>query len=167
MGRTEPGLASLRRAIASDPLSAGVNIDAGWMLLQAHRFDEAIRQWRRAQELEPGLAEANSCILRSLFLQKKSGEVLDAMHMPGANPEETLKRLYRDKLQEEEKSGKSDPFTAATRYAFLGENGKALDALDQAYDRRSPMMPLLKTAPSLAPLHAESRFQKLAQSLGP
>ena len=166
MGRTEQGLASLRRAVPSDPLSTRVNIDAGWLFLQAHRFDEAIRQARRAQELEPGLAEANSCILRSLFFQKKYRQVLDTMHASGSNPEETLKRLYRDKLREEEKSGKSDPFTAATRYAFLGENGKALDALDQAYSRRSPMMPLMKTEPSLVTLHAEPRFQALAQKLG-
>ncbi len=65
MGRTEQALASLRRAIMLDPLSARVNMDAGWLLLQAHRFDDAIRQARRALELEPGLAEAKACIQRS------------------------------------------------------------------------------------------------------
>ena len=72
MGRTEQGLTSLRRAIALDPLSARVNIDAGWLFLQAHHFDDAIRQARRAQELEPGLAEANACILRGLLYQKNT-----------------------------------------------------------------------------------------------
>ena len=60
-----------------NPLSTRVNIDAGWILLQAHRFDEAIKQARRAQELEPGLAEANACIARSLFYQKKYREAID------------------------------------------------------------------------------------------
>ncbi|HYL78568.1 MAG TPA: winged helix-turn-helix domain-containing protein [Bryobacteraceae bacterium] len=165
MGRTEPGLASLRRALAADPLSWRVNIDAGWLLLQAHHFDEAIKQARRAQELEPGLAEANACIVRARFHQKQYREVLDSMHVTGSNPEETLKRLYRDKLQEEEKSGKADPFTMATRYAFVGENAKALDSLDQAYARRSIMMPLLKTEPSLESLHGEPRFQEMVRKL--
>jgi len=165
MGRTEPGLASLRHALAADPLSWRVNIDAGWLLLQAHHFDEAIKQARRAQELEPGLAEANACIVRARFHQKQYREVLDAMHLTGSNPEETLKRLYREKLQDDEKSGKADPFTMATRYTFIGENAKALDSLDLAYARRSIMMPLLKTEPSLEALHAEPRFQELVRKL--
>jgi len=148
MGHTEQGLASLRRAIAADPLSTRVNIDAGWLLLQAHRFDEAIRQARRAQELEPGLAEANACIQRGLFYQKKYPE-----------SEETVRRLYR------EKSGQGDPFTRATRYAFLGETAQALDALDVAYASRSTMMPLLKTEPSLESLHGEPRFRELVRKL--
>jgi len=133
--------------------------------LQAHHFDEAIKQARRAQELEPGLAEANACIVRARFHQKQYREVLDSMHVTGSNPEETLKRLYRDKLQDDEKSGKGDPFTMATRYAFVGENAKALDALDQAYARRSLMMAMLKTEPSLEALHGEPRFQELVRKL--
>ena len=162
MGRTEQGLTSLRRAIALDPLSARVNIDAGWLLLQAHKFDDAIQQARRALELEPSLAEANSCILRSLFYQKKYRELLERLHAPAAgDPEQTLKRMYRERL-----SKTTDAFFEASSLAFLGENAKALDALDRAYAERSPMMPMLNTEPSLAPLHGEPRFQELARKLG-
>ncbi len=165
MGRTEQGLGSLRRAIALDPLSARVNIDAGWLYLQAHRFDDAIQQARRARELEPGLAEANSCILRSLFYQKKYRDIAETLHLAPGNPEEVLKRLYEQKLQDEERAGSSDLFSMATQYTFLGQNGKALDALDKAYAQRSIMMPLLKTEPAFAPLHGEPRFQELARKL--
>ena len=48
---------------------------------------------------------------------------------------------------------------------ILGENAKALDTLDQAYAGRSIMLPLLKTEPAFAALHAEPRFQGLAQKL--
>jgi TolB-like protein/DNA-binding winged helix-turn-helix (wHTH) protein/Tfp pilus assembly protein PilF len=168
MGRTEQGLTSLRRAIAADPLSTHVNMDAGWLYLQAHRFDDAIRQARRALELEPGLAEANACIVRALIDQKKFKQALELV--PGwrgnaGNPEEALKQSYRLKVQDAEKSGKADPFSLAMLYAFLGENSKALDSLEQAYARRSTMMPLLKTEPGFAPLHAEPRFQDLARKL--
>jgi TolB-like protein/DNA-binding winged helix-turn-helix (wHTH) protein len=165
MGRTEQGLTSLRRAIALDPLSARVNIDAGWLYLQAHHFDDAIRQARRAHELEPTLAEANACILRSLFYQKKYREIADTLHLAAGNPEETLKRMYGQRLQDEEKSGSSDLFSMATQYTFLGQNAKALDALDGAYAERSIMMPLLKTEPAFAALHGEARFQELARKL--
>ena len=165
MGRTEQGLTSLRRAIALDPLSARINIDAGWLYLQAHRFDDAVRQARRAQELEPTLAEANSCILRSLFYQKKYREIADALHLPPGDPEESLKRMYILKLQEEEKTGSTDLFGMATHYTFVGQNGKALDALEKAYAVRSILLPLLKTEPSFAALHSEPRFQELARKL--
>jgi tetratricopeptide (TPR) repeat protein len=163
MGRTEAGLASLGRAIALDPLSARVNIDAGWLFLQAHHFDDAIRQAKRAQELEPGLAEASACILRSLFYQKKYREAADMLHLPPGDAEAELKQLYREKIQEQ--PGSMDWFTLATRYTFLGENGQALDALDKAYAARSSMLPLLKTEPAFAALHGEPRFQELAKKL--
>lgn len=166
MGRTEQGLESLRRAIALDPLSARVNIDAGWLYLQAHRFDDAIQQARRARELEPNLAEADACILRSLFYQKKYREIADTLHLGAGDPEETLKRLYGQRLQGAEKAGSSDLFSMATQYAFIGQPAKALDALDRAYAERSIMMPLLKTEPAFAALQAEPRFQELARKLG-
>jgi tetratricopeptide (TPR) repeat protein len=69
MGRRESALTTLRRAMALDPLSVRVNMDAGWLLLQAHHFDEAIAQAKRAQELQPGLREADACIARARLYQ--------------------------------------------------------------------------------------------------
>jgi TolB-like protein/DNA-binding winged helix-turn-helix (wHTH) protein/Flp pilus assembly protein TadD len=149
MGRTEQGLSSLRRAIALDPLSAQVNIDAGWLLLQAHRFDDAIRQARRALELEPGMAEAEACIRRSLLYQKKR-----------APDPETAR-----KLQEAERSGTGDPFSLATGYAFLGQNDRALNELENAFQKHSIQMPLLRTEPAFDVLQGDSRFQLLVRKL--
>jgi tetratricopeptide (TPR) repeat protein len=163
MGRTEAALTSLRRAIALDPLSARVNVDAGWLLLQAHRFDQAIVQARRSLDLEPGLAEADSCITRALLYQRKYQAVLEQLKQTpaGGDAEARLKSLFRAKLQEG-----GDPIMLAMRYAFLGEKSHALDELEIAYQRRSSMMPLLKTEPSFEPLHGEKRFQELARKVG-
>src|SRR5260370_9956467 len=100
--RKRQGLRSLRSAIAADPLSTHINMDAGWLYLQAHRFEDAIRQARRTLELEPGLAEASACIVRALVDQKKYKQALEAV--PGwrgnaGNPEEALKQSYRLKVQ--------------------------------------------------------------------
>ena len=149
MGRTEQGLSSLRRAITLDPLSARVNIDAGWLLLQAHRFDDAIRQARRALELEPGLEEAKACIQRSMRYQKKS------------TPDPELDR----KLQAAMKSGTADPFNLATSLAFLGENDHAMDELDIAFSKHGIQMPLLRTEPGFEALHNQPRFQALIRKL--
>jgi TolB-like protein/DNA-binding winged helix-turn-helix (wHTH) protein/Flp pilus assembly protein TadD len=148
IGRTEDGVSAWRRAVAIDPLSTRVNIDGGWLLLQAHRFDDAVRQAQRALELEPGLPEANACIARARQYQ-------------GRADTETVKR-FRGLIAN---PGGTEPFAYATACALMGENGKALDALDGAYAARSIMMPMLKTEPSFTRLHREPRFQALVQKM--
>ena len=148
IGRTEDGLSAWRRAVAIDPLSTRVNIDGGWLLLQAHRFDDAIRQAQRALELEPGLPEANACIARARQYQ-------------GRADTETVKR-FRGLIDD---PGGTEPFAYATACALMGEDAKALEALDRAYAARSIMMPLLKTEPSFTGLHRDPRFQAVVQKM--
>ncbi len=167
-GRTEPGLDALRRAIAFDPLSARINIDAGWLLLQAHRFDQAARQARRALELEPGMAEATACLSRSLLCQGRYAEALELAlqgkpelktEVAGLEARAAIEKLYRARLP-------SDPYRLAMQYAFLGEKGQALEALDRAYQAGAGMMPFLRTEPAFVPLRGEPRFQELARKVG-
>lgn len=136
-GRREAGLTALRRAIALDPLSVRVNIDAGWLLLQAHHFDEAIEQARRALQLEPGLREAESCMARARALQG-SGKPQDS----------------------------SEPFIHATYLALTGQNDAAVASLEQAYAAHSVMMVELMSEPSLEKLHGDPRFQAIAAKMG-
>lgn len=135
MGRREAGLSALRRAMALDPLSVRVTIDAGWLLLQAHSFEEAITQARRALELEPGLRAANACIARAQLLQGGGG----------AAP-----------------SDSAEPFMHAVFLAITGDNEKALASLERAYAGHSSMMPLLNSEPAFTKLHEDARFRALA-----
>ena len=117
MGAPEAGVAELRRAITLDPLSAHVNIDAGWVLLQAHHYEEAIRRSRRALELEPGMREAEACIARALVLQGK------------ASPPPVAGSAY----------------SRAMSLALAGRNDEALAALDQAFAEHSISLVMLPT----------------------
>lgn len=165
-GRTEEALISLRTALALDPLSYRINIDAGWLLLQAHKFAEAGEQARHALELEPGLGEAKACIARSLLFQKDYRGALE--HLSEINPqlrdaspteaETAIRRIF----QQEARS----PFTAATQWAFLEENAKAMDALEGAFREHSTMLVLLKREPSFQRLYKEPRFQQLVNKIG-
>jgi len=118
------------------------------LLLQAHRFDDAIHQAQRALELSPGLEEANACIARARQYQGRA----DA---------ESVKQL-RARM---DNPGKAEPFAYATACALMGENSKALDALDRAYAARSAMMPMLKTEPSFSRLHGDPRFEALCRKM--
>lgn len=103
-------------------------------LLQAHWFDEAIRQAQRALALSSGLEEAKACIAR-------------ARQHQGRADTETIKQL-RALID----NPATDPFANAMAYALMSENSKALDALDRAYSAHSAMMPMLKTEPTFTPL---------------
>ena len=59
----------------------------------------------------------------------------------------------------------ANPFTYAMACALMGENSKALDALDRAYAARSTMMPMLKTEPSFTRLHGDTRFEALVRKM--
>src|ERR1700722_4906501 len=134
MGHAEAGVASLRESVALDPLSARINVDAGWVLLQAHHFEEAIERAKRALQLEPGMKEAKACIARAEAYRGKSKP-----NLPAAN----------------------SPFERAESHAMAGRAAEALAALNEAYRQRDVMMPLLGTEPSFATLHADPRFAEL------
>jgi len=147
IGRTEAGLTSWRRAVAIDPLSTRVNMDGGWLLLQAHRFDDAIRQAQRALELSPGLEEANLCIARARQYQ--------------GHADAEMMKLIRTILD----NPAAQSFTYAIACALMHEKSKALDALDRAYAAHSAMMPMLNTEPAFTPLHGNSRFETLVRKM--
>jgi lipopolysaccharide biosynthesis regulator YciM len=134
----EDGLTALRRAMALDPLSVRVNMDAGWLLLQAHRFDEAITQARRAQQLEPGLKEADACIARAMLYQGRTAVSA---------------------------ADSADPFLHAAFSALRGQSNDAIVALEQAYTARSPMLVFLNTEPSFDKLHSDVRFRALVEKM--
>jgi len=138
MGRTEQGLISLRRAIALDPLSVRINIDAGWLLQQAHRYQEAINQARRARELDPGLEEARACIARAEFLLGRNAQP------PPAG---------------------GDAYSAAVHFAAVGDQRRALDSLEKAFADRALEMPLLNVDPAFVSLQTDPRFQRLIVKL--
>ena len=139
MGRAEAGVASLRESVALDPLSPRINVDAGWVLLQAHHFEEAIVRARRALELQPGMKEAGACIARA---EAYRGNAKPDMPAPVG------------------------PFERAESHAIAGRAAEALEALNEAYRQRDTMMPLIGTEPSFARLHADPRFAQLLAKMG-
>jgi tetratricopeptide (TPR) repeat protein len=138
MGRTEQGLAALRRAIELDPFSVRIHMDAGWLLLGAH-FEESIREAKRALDLSPGLEEAHLCIERAqLFLGRNA---------PAAE-------------------GGADPYWLALHYALSGDKLRAMRELHHAYEGHSIMMPLVRVEPAFSALRGDEKFEALVARVG-
>jgi len=126
MGRTVEGLTSLRRAVELGPYSVRINMDAGWLMLEAHRFNDAVKQALRALELPPGLKEAQACIERA--------------------------QLYLRDGAKWGQPGQRDPYSLASHYALSGDKVRAIRELNHAYETRSVMMPLVKVDPAFTSL---------------
>ena len=58
IGRSEEGLAQIRKARELDPLSAIINFQFGRMLEESGRFDEALAEYKKVNEFDPAFANA-------------------------------------------------------------------------------------------------------------
>jgi hypothetical protein len=55
----------------------------------------------------------------------------------------------------------SFPYATALYYTSLGNQNKAMDALESAYSRRDPDLFFVNVDPLLMPLHSAPRFKRL------
>jgi len=170
MGRTHEALESLRRSIELDPLSARISIDAGWLYLQAHRYDDAAREARRTVLLEPESREAKACLARALMYSGDESGAVEAMlgYLP-ADQAARLRGLPAAKaireLQQRLVLLPGDPFTRATRLAYLGQKEAAMAALGEAVKARAPSVAMLRSDPAFLRYQADAEFRRLLVEL--
>jgi TolB-like protein/Tfp pilus assembly protein PilF len=177
MGRTDAGIAAVRRAAALDPLSVESYSWLSGVLRSARRYDEALAAYQDGLSLQPknpkwangpliyyalgdfekmravceGVGEAVKDFQDCLALAyKKLGRQADA---------ETA--LARFKALE----GNAAAYDYATIYAQWGNTREALTWLETALQLRVPQLINLKTEPLLDPLRLEPRFQAIEREL--
>ena len=142
-GSPDAGINELRTGIALDPVSPRVNVDAGWVFLQARRYDEAIRHARRALELEPRLEEARLCIARAEIYQGR-GKPAD------------LEKVRQS----------ANPYYRAMAAAIGGAKSDALAALDEALAGHNTMLAMIGTEPAFDSLRGDARFRAVERQVG-
>jgi DNA-binding winged helix-turn-helix (wHTH) protein/TolB-like protein/TPR repeat protein len=142
-GAANAGIDELRIGLALDPVSPRVNIDAGWVFLQARRYDDAVRYAKRALELEPRLEEARLCVARVELYQ-------------GHGNGDTLQKLRES----------ANPYYRAMAAAISGAKPDALSALDEAMAAHNVMLTMLGTEPAFDSLRSDAHFRELQRKVG-
>jgi TolB-like protein len=176
-GRTEAGLADLRRAATLDPLNALTHHLLGFGLYLAHRYQEARAPNAEAIRLDPDLLRAYEF---SGLTDYQLGNFTGALATCEARPNYwgtqwclalTYQKLGRHAEAQaavakiEAMQGDTTAYQYSTIYAQWGDTPKALEWLDTAMRLRDPGLSLLKCDPLMDPLRNELRFQAIEREL--
>ncbi len=182
-GRHSEALAEIKRAKELDPVSLRINALEGQFLLHAGKTDAAIEELQKTLELDADFWLAY-LFLSSAYIEK---EMYDKALVEASKAKEfslghTQSLAYKSfilakagrkneaKAALDELSGLSEkkyvpPYNLALAYNGLGENGKALDHLEKAYEEKNLLLVFLKVEPKWNDLRNEPRFIELMRRM--
>lgn len=124
------------------PLVASNNIR---IYMMQKKYSKAVEELKRILELDP-LSQKYADTVKIIY--KNSG----------------IKEVYRWWLQNDIKNN-YEIYFIAEKYAFLGENDKALTLLEKCYKSRSVWAPYIKCNPFFKNLQSEPRFQTILKEM--
>jgi adenylate cyclase len=182
MGRFDDAITAEKKALELDPLNTFLNTDLAFFLYWARRYEEAITQIRKTLELDPNNAFAHSilgwCLIwkgskteaRAEFQRATTlddlpwyvGSLGYACAVSGdrAKAEQILREL-----EDLAKQRYVSPANRASVYLGLGENEKALDWLEKAYDDQDPIFWWINGDQLYDSVRQAPRFEALFQKV--
>jgi tetratricopeptide (TPR) repeat protein len=183
LGRSDEAIAACKRAIEVDPLTPGTSYQLQFVYFQAHRYDDALRQRRKVQELAGNYAldhgDVSLYTMKGMYPEAIAAcqELTRTHYEPAAHLTRACAVAYARagrraealKLIEEMKrawqQAGTDPAWIGITYGFLGDNDRAFEWLEKAYELRSPHLPALKASPFYDPLRSDPRFPALLRRM--
>jgi TolB-like protein/Flp pilus assembly protein TadD len=182
-GRFEEAVAQITRARELDPLSLIIGDVVGWIYSLARRNDDAIREFRKAIDLDPRFYPTHYDLGLTYVDMGKYEEAIaeleQARSLAGDTPR-TLSGLayacamahqrgrardFLDRLRELSTHRYVPPFDIALVHAALGERDLAFNWLDKAYEDRHPWLVMLKVTPKVDSLRSDPRFAALLERI--
>lgn len=183
IGRTEAALAEMRKAEELDPLNAAIIADRGNTLVVAHRYDEALVQYRRACQLDltcgPNLSVGATYLLMGRHAEgitelqqahARGAAAADATawlaigHAMAGRPQRAEELLAELARLSSRQHVPHMPF--AFVHAALGQYDRAFEALDRAHRDHEVALAQIRSIVWLDPLRHHPRFQDLIRRVG-
>jgi tetratricopeptide (TPR) repeat protein len=123
----------------------------GNVLVQKGRYDEAIGEFQKVQEIINGVAAVEISVKAIMaHAYARWGKQKDALKL----------------LKEVTDAGSASPYSVAGICAALGEVDTAFEWLNKAYDQHDVQLVSLKVDPSLDGVRTDARFPRLADQVG-
>ena len=179
MGRVDEARADLSRAQELDPLSLLIQSNVGMISYFAGQYDNALQQLQTVLELDPkfpvpywgiGMCyeqlkkypEALVQFQKGIELSGRGANGIASLaHAYGLAGQDTEVQKILVELKERAKTEYVSSYQFAVIYLGLGQNERAIAALEDAYRERSTLLGYLKMDPRFAPVRSDPRFQNL------
>jgi eukaryotic-like serine/threonine-protein kinase len=182
MGRSAEWRTETQRALELDPLNYFWQVFYGWYLVYERRYDEGIAQLRKVADAQPDFSSARLGLWNAYFMKGADAEALAEAERFFAilHDDEVVKALaagwakggYRGamKLAGEKLAARSgrthvSSVRVARVFAHAGENGRALDFLEKAYERHETPLYHIAVAREWDALRPDPRFQALLRHM--
>ena len=187
LGRSDESIAEARQAREADPFSVSMSSSLAWAYYYAHRWDDAIAQFKSTLGMDPQFLPAHEGLFKC-FQQKNMEtdavqQLVAEMEAAGADDmaeliqneyrsmgyQGMLRTLYFTKLKQfQQVADKTyiSPMVFADIYSLLGEKDEAFQWLEKAYRERSSKLIDLKLDPDYDNLHSDPRFAALVSKIG-
>jgi len=180
--RTDEALEWAQRARELDPLAL-YGRDIGWILFQSRRYADAIREFHTVLAVRPDeagalwylgfamiehgeAAEAVRVLERSAALSGRNPAVLGVLvrsYVRAGRTTDALRVLAE--LTRRREAGYVPAAAFVNAYLGLGDNERALEWLDRAFDERSKILLHLKVHPFFDPLRNDPRYAALQRRM--
>lgn len=182
-GRLDEALAWARRARELDPLG-GAGVSIGWVLFQARRYDESIRELRSYLAVRPDDVGAHLLLAFPMIANGQAAEAIPdleraaSMSRRGPGSLELLAtanaraghRAEALRLIEELKRGQRTGNVQATSFInpnlALGNYDEAFVWFERAYKQQEGILQWVKVHPFFDPVRGDPRFKDLQRRVG-
>ncbi len=180
VGRTDEALPHSERALELDPFNALFHALYGTVLCFDRRYDEALAAANTALAMQPDMPVARSALYYSRCALGMRDELLADQRERIAHDPERLKAFERGLAEagyegvqrrladywaaRYGKPGGIRALYTAHQYLAAGNNDRALEFLEKAYEEHDPNLPYLGN-PLYDPLRSDPRFQDLLRRM--
>ncbi len=180
LGRPEEAMEHVELALKLDPHNPVIRVWYSAALLFVHRFDECISVGRDVLEKNPSLFLVLDQVKDALHLTGRYEEALEASRLYYSNLYKDFDHVFdqyerlgyagtlnleADRLMEQSGSKYVCPYDVVTLYMHAGNKERALDCLEQAYEKRDPNIVYTGVRAVFAILRGEPRYQELLRKL--
>ncbi len=185
LARPEQAISEMKRALELDPLSGIYNTVLGLSYYYARQYDQALQQFNKTLTLDPDFFIAP---FHLAWLYSQLGQYPEAIaeltkgrllrgdaHAKVAADEMAFRKAVAAQgaagfWHEIQRWNEGDypnigEFDVPQVYARLGEKEKAVVSLERNYEKRAPLVTLLKVDPALDMLHSDPRFEDLLRRM--
>jgi TolB-like protein/DNA-binding winged helix-turn-helix (wHTH) protein/Tfp pilus assembly protein PilF len=179
LGRFDDAVAHITMARDLDPLSPRANTDIGWLYLHLRQPGEAARACRHMLAIQSDALEPQACLERAFMQQGMYDEALraaqsslpskESLVLPATGSSaDIIHAIWRWRLRRLEEAAKTrwvSPYSMAVHLLVLGEPDRAIEQLEEAYERRVGALAFVRTDPALDPVRSHPRFDALVTNV--